>query len=178
MFFNKKMTKKDHNHKVVNNHKPYINEQVINPFEDDDDDDFICEARPIFKPTSPNRYEGNPIPKVDKTRSAQVAVFDSPVVGAVSCFIEHSDDPEKWDENCYGAMIDVDNPAFQKAVQDITIYDKDLNIIADKSNIGAIGFAVKEEYARPMVDAVDSLNSIIRCKYNQIYGLQKNIVEL
>lgn len=114
----------------------------------------------------------------DYKKSSEFSLFNSPAVGSASCFIEHSEDPERWDENCFGVMIDVDNPAFQRAFRDVTVYDKDLNIIADKSNIGAIGFAVSEDYARPVVDAVDSMNSIIRCKYNQIYGLQKDIVNM
>ncbi len=116
----------------------------------------------------------NPEPELIR----QVSVFDSPVVGSAAVFIDHFDDPSlSYDYNRFGIMVDVDNKAFRQAIDDITVYDKDLNVIADKSNIAAIGISVKEDYARPVVDVVDSITSIIRCKYNEIYSLQRNIID-
>ncbi|MBR6289350.1 MAG: hypothetical protein IKR19_08445 [Acholeplasmatales bacterium] len=162
MFFKKKVTPQHHTPTHINmpEHMTFDNPKGYHP---------------DFDPAEYKDDEYKPHKHHDDSFSSIVSLFSSPVVGSHAVFIDHSDiNPEV---NNFGIAIRVDDPAFQKACQDITIYDNDMNVIGTKDNISVIGFDFNEEYARPVVDAIDSMTSVIRNKYNQIYGLQHTIVE-
>ncbi len=104
-----------------------------------------------------------------------LSIYNSPIAGSCATYVDH--DPEDIDNNTFGFMIDIDNPAFQQACRDLTIYDRDMNVIGTQDNVGAIGVTFKEDYARPIVDMMESTTAALRVKYNQIYDLQKAIID-
>ena len=134
------------------------------PFEEEDE-------YPIASLTSLEDATAKMAPDTAKLLS----IFNSPIAGSCAVFVNHN--PKDANDSNFGLMIDVDNPAFQEACQDITVYDKDMNVIGDKGNIAAVGITFKEEYARPVVDGIESVTSSLRVKYNQIYGLQRSIID-